>query len=454
MLPSLAEALIYVRVIHFTATIVAAGIPFFVVLVAAPAFRAADDQRARTALWRQLAMIAWPSLGLVALSAVALLVLTASSMSGQPPADVLSGNVLWTVLWQTEFGLVWMVRLVLVCLLAGAFAPLLSAQPGKRSWISFAAVIFAASLVGTLAWGGHAIGALGFEGIIHPAADVLHLIAAAAWVGMLVPLALLLDATDKNAEPVVVARIAILRFSTIGVMAVGTVLATGAINTWYLVGSVQGLIGTLYGRLLLAKVALFFAMVAIAAVNRLYFTPRLVQSEGATTTRPVPKGLRRNALIEAVAAAGIIGIVAVLGIEPPASHAGHEHGYGALPPDVAFVHIHDAQAMAEVTIAPGHTGVAQATIRLLSEDFKLLEAQKVTLSMTPPTSGSVPTTLVAAEDADGAWQVDGIELSQPGNWTVTVDVVLSPAKRVVLSAPIVIEPFESSTGGSPDGATR
>jgi len=73
-----------------------------------------------------------------------------------------------------------------------------------------------------------------------------------------------------------------------------------------------------------------------------------------------------------VAGVGVIGIVAVLGIEPPASHAGHEHGYGALPPDIAFVHIHSAEAMAEVTIAPGHTGVSQATIRLLSEDSAVL----------------------------------------------------------------------------------
>jgi putative copper resistance protein D len=434
------------RAIHFAATIVAAGVPFFIVLVAAPAFCGADDQRARTALWRQLAMIAWPSLGLVAISAVGWLVLIAASMSGQSPADVLSGEVLWTVLLQTEFGLVWTVRLILTCLLAGIFLPLLSSLPEKRSWIGFGAVVFAAALVGTLAWGGHAIGALGLEGVIHPAADVLHLIAAAAWIGMLVPLALVLSAAGKNAAPVVVARMATLRFSTIGVLAVATVLVTGAINTWYLVGSIQSLISTLYGRLLLAKVALFFAMVAVAAVNRLHFTPRFVQSESATTTQRARQRLRLNALIETAAAVGVIGIVAVLGIEPPASHAGHEHAYGALPPDVAFVHIHGAHAMAEVTIAPGHTGVVQATIRLLREDFKPLKAQKVMLSITPPTPGALPTTLVATQNPDGAWQVDGIELLEPGNWTVAVDVVLDPTKRIVLDAPIVIERSKSTIG--------
>jgi hypothetical protein len=45
----------------------------------------------------------------------------------------------------------------------------------------------------------------------------------------------------------------------------------------------------------------------------------------------------------------------------------------------------------------------------------------------------------AREDADGAWRVDRIELSQPGNWTVTVNAEFTATDRDVLSAPIVIE---------------
>ena len=59
-------------------------------------------------------------------------------------------------------------------------------------------MVLAAALVGTLAFAGHAIGGEGIEGIVHPAADVLHLVAAAAWVGALVPLALLLAMTGRT----------------------------------------------------------------------------------------------------------------------------------------------------------------------------------------------------------------------------------------------------------------
>jgi hypothetical protein len=69
-----------------------------------------------------------------------------------------------------------------------------------------------------------------------------------------------------------------------------------------------------------------------------------------------------------------------------------------------------------------------------------LDAREVKFSVTPPAGGSKPAARVAVRDADGAWQVDPIELSQPGNWTVTVDAALSSNNRIVLSAPIVIEP--------------
>jgi copper resistance protein D len=71
------------------------------------------------------------------------------------------------------------------------------------------------------------------------------------------------------------------RFSTLGIVSVGVLVATGIINSWVLVGSVPALVGTDYGRLLLVKVALFFVMMAIAGVNRLRLTPRLVQAPSA-----------------------------------------------------------------------------------------------------------------------------------------------------------------------------
>ena len=184
-------------------------------------------------------------------------------------------------------------------------------------------------------------------------------------------------------------------------------------------------------------------MVAIATVNRFRLTPQLLQQNNIAANRNALRRLRRNVAIEVLAGVIVIAIVAALGTMPPAIHAAHQHPtYEAVPADAAFVHIHLVEGMADVTIRPGRTGRARAAIRLWNEDFGPLEARQVSVTLTAPGATANPTTLPALQRRDGAWEVDGIELSEPGNWTVTVDVVLDANKRLTLTAPIVIEPAQ------------
>jgi putative copper resistance protein D len=438
----LADPLIYARAIHFAATMLVAGVVLFAVFVAAPAWRGAGSNSAVAVNVRtRLAVIAWIGLALAAISGAAWLVLTAAGMSGQPAVQAFGDGVLWTVLSQTTFGRAWLIRFVLACALAATLPALLSPRDRKSPWLEITAVVLAAAFAGALAWSGHAAGGLGDEAIVHPTADVLHLIAAAAWVGALLPLIVLFAAAGADDASLKMARTATTRFSILGIVSVGTLLVTGIVNTYYLAGSVPALLHTDYGRLLLIKIALFLAMVAIATVNRFRLTPQLLQRNNIAASHDALRQLRRNAAIETLAGATVIAIVAALGTMPPAIHAAHQHPtYEAVPADAAFVHIHLVEGMADVTIRPGRTGRARATIRLWNEDFGPLEARQVSLTLTAPAAPGNPTPLPARQGRDGAWQVDGIALSEPGNWTVTVDVMIDQTKRLTLTAPIVIEP--------------
>ena len=51
----------------------------------------------------------------------------------------------------------------------------------------------------------------------------------------------------------------------LGIVSVATVLGSGIVNAWILVGSFDALIATPYGRLLMLKIALFAAMLVFAA---------------------------------------------------------------------------------------------------------------------------------------------------------------------------------------------
>lgn len=437
--------LYYARAVHFAATLMAAGIVFFVVFIADPAFRKTAKEGSKEAsvaalLRRRLAWIAWISLALCLLSGATWLLFTAASMSGQPLPKVYANDVLWTVLSRTDFGNDWLARFVCGCILAVLCVPLLSARGAKSFWLKAAAIITAACLAGSLAWAGHANGAEGLEGIVHPAADFLHLTAAAAWIGALVPLAMLLSMSGNDTDGLIVARIATSRFSTLGIVSVATLLLTGSINTWYLVGSVPALTESAYGRLLLIKLVLFVAMVGIAAFNWSQLTPRLVQNAGGAAAQKARWGLRRNAAIEALFGAAIIGIVAVLGTLPPGSHAHHHEIEEVIPPDASFQHIHSERGMADVLIEPGRVGTARVTIHLLNDDLETLAAQAVTLILAPPTAAAKPITRTALQGADGQWSVDGVALAEPGNWIVTVDVTLGPNNQLKLVAPIEVGP--------------
>ena len=93
-------------------------------------------------------------------------------------------------------------------------------------------------------------------------------------------------------------------------------MATGVVNGSILVGSFRALLATDYGRLLLFKVALFAAMLAFAAMNRFWLTPRLAGGR----PRDAVRGLIRNCVIENALGLAIFAIVGVLGAIHPASH--------------------------------------------------------------------------------------------------------------------------------------
>lgn len=314
------DPLVYARAVHFAATIVTTGAIFFSVFIAEPAFSKAEAGARSPAILRaQFAWVVWIGLALAVISGFAWFVFVAQSMSDSGFAEVFSEGVVWTVLLQTGFGHDWLARLILAGLLAIVLAAS-SQYRGRRLLADAVAVVLAGGLAGTLALAGHAVGALGFEGFVHPAADCVHLVAAAAWVGMLLPLALLPTAVARETASTAAAHAAIWRFSNVGLVTVAVLLVTGLINTLYLAGGIAALTETDYGRLLLIKVALFLIMVAIAAVNRQVLSPRLLPDGSAAATRKVLRRLRRNATIEAGLGALIIIIVAVLGVTPPGLH--------------------------------------------------------------------------------------------------------------------------------------
>jgi copper resistance protein D len=289
------------RSLHFAATISTGGVVVFRQAVVASSFVDASFERLLRRIFAS---------GIVILVASGLgwFAATTAAIADQPIKDIFAAPLTAKVLLDTQFGQVSLLRL------ATALALSICVAADRARWLSVAlAIVFLASL----AWLGHSGAA---PSVFFTAADALHVTAAGAWLGGLVPLALLLAALrrQKDAKSVSIGTMVTRRFSLLGVTMVTAILITGLINTWNLVGSVEGLLDTAYGRLLLVKITLFLAMVSIAAVNRFRLSPSL----------HVPgtlKLLERNSLIEAALGVLIVSIVGALGTMPPALHSHIEH---------------------------------------------------------------------------------------------------------------------------------
>jgi copper resistance protein D len=233
-------------------------------------------------------------------------------------AGIADQEMLWTVVNETTFGSVWMARMVLAVILT-----VIAARPSRKATASrdLITACLAAVLLASLAGTGHAQIEEGWIGLVHVGADAAHLLAAGAWLGGLVPLGfILLDYSIADGEPIVDVDPILLRFSSMGYAAVATLVASGLINSWFLVGSVSSLLMTLYGQILLAKVAFFAAMLALAAANRFWLVPRMIETRmGASGEAAVWLGrLRYHVLGEQFLGLMVLLAVSALGTMRPA----------------------------------------------------------------------------------------------------------------------------------------
>jgi copper resistance protein D len=306
--------LVVIRGVHFAATAILTGTLIFRTVVVEAA--AASATPAAILVRAQTLGVAWIALAISAASGMVWLLLEATSMSGLPLAEAVTPDVLSTVINETQFGFIAEIRFSMAVILAGCLA---ADRFAPARWL---ALVLSIGLIAAVAWTGHAGSTLGQTGPLHLTADVLHLCAAATWMGGLVSLVLLLSVARREGTlaGASFARNATQRFSTLGIASVMAIFATGMVNAWILVGSLHRLIDTGYGRLLILKMTLFAVMLAIAAINRLWLTPRLALPQASEPQRWALRLLTRNSIIEIALALMIFAIVGMLGTLHPAIH--------------------------------------------------------------------------------------------------------------------------------------
>lgn len=255
----------------------------------------------------------------IVLSIVGLAVLSAS-MAGVPLPQVDAESVT-TVLTGMSLGKAWSVRVGGLALVVGA-AAVVRRRPVPALW---AASFGGAIAIGGLAWSGHGAMDEGAVGWLHLVADIAHLLAAGIWVGALACLLLLVarPSARTDAAHLWATHRALDGFSLVGTSVVAVIVVTGLVNAWLLVGpgNATALASTIYGQLLLAKLALFTAMVGFAAINRYRLTPALAARLDAKEHRGAIAALRISVALETGSVVLVLALVAWLGTLQPLASA-------------------------------------------------------------------------------------------------------------------------------------
>ena len=300
--------LIAARFAHYVALVIAFGAFAY---GGAPWGEESEANSRQVAFFSGLAVVA---------TTFAVLLATVVGLGGS--VEAARDPTLWSaVVNESDFGRVWMVRIVLAVTLVGV-AALSSRKAGPAA--RGLGVLLAGALLTTVALTGHAQVESGAEGIIHRAADAVHLIAAAVWIGALLPFLMILSRTsaDRQVERPDLAARRLQAFHSVGLVAVLLLTATGLVNSWFLVGNVRRLVDTSYGLVLLTKLVLFGAMVALAAVNRLRLVPAITEAlRDGRNGRVALDRLRTHIRAEFLLGVLVLLAVAVLGAIEPAAEA-------------------------------------------------------------------------------------------------------------------------------------
>ena len=294
----------------------------------------------------------------------------------------------WRSVVDTRSGQWWLVRTLALAVLAG----LALVRRVKPSVWRVVFVADAAVLLVAIAYGGH--GGNGRYPALGVIATVAHVGAMSVWIGGLVALVLVLRREGAST----IAR----RFSAVAFAAVGVLVVSGVAQGWRQVGSLDALKHTTYGHLLIIKVGLVAAVLAIA-----YFSRRMLQDHDEVDTGR----LRTKVAGETGIAVAVLVVTALLVNAVPAI-AQRSGPFSAT--------VLTGNRSASLSIEPAHVGANVLHVILFGTTGVLDPAAEITAQITLPSRDVGPLPLKLTPAGPNHAIGNGIDIPFAGKWTLDV----------------------------------
>lgn len=212
----------------------------------------------------ELGLVRWIRFSLIiaCLALCAWLAVLTSYLAGPETIDDWPRS-LWTVLTGTSFGSVVLLQLLSLV----ATGAVLNRNPSTARW----RISLGLGTAATILQVGHGHAYAMATGLSYlEISEALHLWAAGAWLGGLLPLLLVVRVASPPA-----AATAARCFSPLGKVCVGLMAATALVQGWILIATTKALFQTAYGWTALLKVCLFGTLLGFAILNRYWLAPGL-----------------------------------------------------------------------------------------------------------------------------------------------------------------------------------
>jgi copper transport protein len=329
-----------------------------------------------------------------------------------------AGVSLWSSLQSTvirdtlesRFGEVWGLRAIDWLLLGGL---LLLAGRRRSRWPLVLVGLGAAYLAATPALAGHA--SVQSPTAVFLPSDVVHVLAASVWVGGVACLLLALPAATRPLEGPARSRLllaVLTRFSPLALAAVVAVAITGTVQAYIDVRTVNGLLHTTYGNLVLVKTALLLCLIGLGWVNRARVIPalgRVVEAERAPGGIGVlARGTLRGELALMLCVFGAT--AALIGYAPPIDAAS-----GPFSIDTTL-----GPAELEMTVEPARVGLNTIHLYLIDarDGTQFTATKELVVKAVLPAKGIGPLTLKPNLSGPGHYTLNSAVLSPAGTWEI------------------------------------
>ena len=318
------------------------------------------------------------------------------------PLAGLRRNTAWQAGLATAYGVTAITALF--ALFAGLFS-LSARSPRVVRGLSLAGLLGVGL---ALAFSGHASTAE--PRIVSRAALFLHCVGIAFWIGSLLPLYAGIRAHPRGGRE-------LARFSRAIPLALAVVLLSGG---WLAVAQlerVDALWTTRYGQVLACKLVFVGLLLGLAAANRFWLVPRLVDPGAAAGRR-----FAASLALELALALAILGLVALWRFTPPPRAL-------AIAAPIS-IHIHGEKAMAEIEI--GRTGREGARIAVLDGAFRPLAVKELALVLANPSAGVEPMRRSAISAGENNWRIGQLQIPVAGRWNVQVEMLISDFEKLTI----------------------